>query len=385
MRYFFLPFLFAVMLTGACVERVTIDTNSQSPKLVVVAMLTTDTVPQVVTLTQSTNFFGGDTCPVVSTAKVWINDTPLPFDAEKGAYVTQGRFDVKSGALYKLRILCDMNGDGADEEFWAEDVVPHSISIPQVILTPLNMDIDTNRYAPPFIVSAIFMRSNTNDNYVRVTEYYQGKQRTEKLSQYAVGSVPYGFTNVVPVPTIATITRSGFLLDGQPDTVFYCPFDTVSFGVSTLSEALFRYITTAQTESRGSNPMFGGAPANAESNIHGENVVGCFGAYAAGKPKSIVLPMNTKTLDGDNIWFNLKDTSLCIGIREEGTATYLTGARAGELYFQMQGVDHRIKGFWAHKGSDVRGASRFEMKSYDEFWGEGEDEKWHRGRGRGRR
>jgi hypothetical protein len=370
-------------LVGACVERVTIDTNSQSPKLVVIAMLTTDTVPQQVTLTKSTNYFGGDTCPAVTDAKVWINDEPLTLlDAAKGTYATQSAFPAVPGALYTLRIRCDMDGDGADEEFWAEDVAPHSMSMLGTILTPINMDADTSIYAPPFIISAVIRRDNVSDSYVYVTGYYQGKKRTETLSQYDVGSIPYGFSNIVAVPRIGSITRNGFLLDGQPDTVFYCPFETVSLRVNALSEALYRYISSAQIESRGSgNPMFGGAPANAESNIHGDNVVGCFGAYAAGPPASFVLPMNTKTLDGDNEWFNLNDTTLRISIQNEGIATYLSGARKGQQYFRMLSVDARSKGFWAYQDGDTSRRRMFTMKSYDEFWSVRDGEKWQRGRG----
>ena len=128
--------------------------------------------------------------------------------------------------------------------------------------------------------------------------------------------------------------------------------------------------------------MFGGAPANAESNVHGNNVVGCFGVYAVGKPAHFVLPMNTKTLDGDNEWFNLSDTTLRISIQNNGIATYLTGARKGQPYFEMQRVDARIKGFWAFKDGDRSRPRRFVMKSYDEFWSGSGDEKWQHERRR---
>lgn len=384
MKYpvFFLPF--ALALVSACVERVDIDTNSQSPKLVVVAMLSTDTMQQRVTLTKSTSYFGGDTCPAVTDAQVWINDEPLTLiDGGKGIYATRSDFFAVPGGLYTLRIRYDLNGDGADEEFWAEDVAPHHMSMPGTILTPINMRGDTSIYAPPFIISAIIQRENINDSYIRIVEHYQGKRKTEKLSQYSIGVVPYGFANLIPVPTIGSISRGGFLLDGQTDTIFYCPFDTVSMRANTLSEALYRYLSTAQTESRGGgNPMFGGAPANAESNVHGNNVVGCFGVYAVGKPAHFVLPMNTKTLDGDNEWFNLSDTTLRISIQNNGIATYLTGARKGQPYFEMQRVDARIKGFWAFKDGDRSRPRRFVMKSYDEFWSGSGDEKWQHERRR---
>ncbi|MDR3365743.1 MAG: DUF4249 domain-containing protein [Prevotellaceae bacterium] len=377
----FLPL--ALALAGGCVERVTIDTNSQNPKLVVMAMLTTDTVQQLVTLTKSTNFFGGDSCPAVSGAEVWINDEQLTLlDAGKGIYATRSDFAVVPGNLYKLRIRYDMNGDGTDEEFWAEDVVPHKMSVLRTLTIPINMESDTSRYAPPFVVSALIQREKTDEDHVRIVQLYRRKNRVEKLSQYDIGGIPYGFADLVYVPMIGQITRSGFLLDGQTDTVFYCPFDTVSFRVNTLSETLYRYISTAQAESRGgSNPMFGGAPANAESNIHGENVVGCFGAYAAGSPAHVVLPMNTKTLDGDSEWFNLNDTTLRINIQNEGVATYRTGAQKGQTYFKMQRVDASIKGFWATRGESEL-EIKFEMKSYDEFWSSANGDKWQRGRRR---
>lgn len=372
---FFLPL--ALTLAGACVERITIDTNNQSPKLVVISMLSTDTIRQQVTLTKTTSYFGGDTCPTVTDAQVWINDEPLTLlDAGKGIYATQNPLAAVPGSRYRLRIRYDLNGDGADEEFWAEDVAPHRMSMPGTILTPMNMNGDTSIYAPTFVISAIIQRENINDSYIRIVESYRGRKKMENLSQYSMGTVPYGFSNLIPVPAIGSISRGGFLLDGQPDTIFYCPFDTVSMGVNTLSKALYSYLSTAQTESRGGgNPMFGGAPANAESNIHGDNVVGCFGAYAAGAPAHFVLPMNTKTLDGDAEWFNMSDSTLRIEIKDEGTATYLTGPKKGCQYFKMQRVDARIKGFWADKDG---GRARFKMESYNEFWEGHGSEKWQR-------
>ncbi|MDR1416340.1 MAG: DUF4249 domain-containing protein [Prevotellaceae bacterium] len=366
------------MLACSCVERITIDTNSQNPKLIVVAMLTTDTMQQVVTITQSTNFFGGDTCPTVSGAKVWINDEQLTLlDPGTGTYATRSNFFIVPGNRYRLRVLYDMNGDGADEEFWAEDVAPHAMSVLSTRITPINMDSDTSRYVPPFIVSALILRESVNDNDIRITQLYHGKQRSENLAQYTVGSVPHGFTNLVPAPSICTITRGGFFLDGQTDTVFYCPFDTVSVRVNSISAALARYISSAKRESNGSaNPMFGGAPANVESNINGANVMGCFGLYASGAPTHLVLPMNTKTLDGDHVWFNMRDTTLRIAIQDEGTATYLNGPLKGP-YFKITSVDARIKGFRAKNAAG--GISEFEMKSYNEFWDIAGNEKWMRG------
>ncbi|MDR1023486.1 MAG: DUF4249 domain-containing protein [Prevotellaceae bacterium] len=379
---------FAALLACSCVERVTIDTNSQNPKLIVVAMLTTDTMQQVVTITKSTNFFGGDTCPSVPDAKVWINDEQLTLlDAGKGAYATRDDFFLVPGNTYRLRVLYDMNGDGADEEFWAEDVVPHAISlldipgIAGIVVTPINMDGDTSKYAPPFIVSAFVWRENINDSYGRVTQRYHGKQRSENLAQYSMGDLSSLSSNPVAVPGICTITRGGFFLEDQTDTVFYCPFDTVTLRVNSVTAAMARYVSSARQESNGSaNPMFGGAPANVESNINGANVMGCFGLSAGGRAASFVLPMNTKTLDGDNVWFNMRDTTLQITIRNEGVATYATGPLKGQEYFRMESVDAHIKGFWADKDADKNGfPAIFEMKSYNEFWDVAGNEKWMRG------
>jgi hypothetical protein len=275
-----------------------------------------------------------------------------------------------------------MNGDGEDEEFWAEDVVPHRMSLPMLKITPINMENDTSKYAPPFMISALIHREDVSDIYMRRVYYYRGRQQTEKLAQYGVAIIPYDYSNLNPilVPTLSTITRSGFMLNGETDTVFYCPFEKVYLQLNSMSEAMYRYISSAQKESNGNaNPMFGGAPANAESNVHGPNVVGCFGFYAIGKPAGLVLPMNTKTLDGDNVWFNQRDSTLHIVIKDEGTATYATGPQKGNVYFKMKNVDAHIRGFWAYQPGNAAVLLKFEMKSYNEFWDITNDEKWIRG------
>ncbi|MDR0413932.1 MAG: DUF4249 domain-containing protein [Prevotellaceae bacterium] len=376
----FFFFFAAATLAGSCVERVTIDTNSQNSKLIVIAMLTSDTMQQVVTITRSTNFFGGDTCPSVPDAKVWINNEQLTLlDAGKGVYATEKSFFVVPGNHYRLRVLYDIDGDGVEEEFWAEDVVPRSMWALGTQVTPINMEGDTSKYAPPFIVSALIQRESTDDDHVRITHLYNGRPVSENLSQYAVFSVPYGFGNIIPAPGISRITRGDFFLDDMTDTVYCCPFDTLTIRVNSINEAMARYVLSAQREINGSNPMFGGAPANVESNIHGDNVMGCFGLCTGGKPIRIVLPMNTKTLDGDNAWFNQRDTALQIVIRDEGTATYITGHQKGQTYFAMTRVDAGIRGFWAHRAGGAGSESSFEMKSYNEFWDIAGGEKWTRG------
>jgi hypothetical protein len=397
------PFLLlagmAAGICSSCVERINVRPDDHAPRLIIVAMLGSDTAQQVVTITKSVNYFGVDTCPSVSTAEVYLNDERLALlDTGRGTYGTRPDFAVAPGATYRLRVR--YNG----AEYWAEDVAPHHMFMPEnlpaqyasllpdemrTFITPINLDGDTTRYAPPFLLSSVIVREDGGDHSIRFSRCYNG--RKEVASMLDVVLAISDAQNILPMPTLALITsRSRFVLEGsEMDTLLYCPFDTVGIRAHSMTEATHRYVSSARAESQSNTPMFGGAPANVEGNIQGEGALGIFGLYTSSPPVSVVLPMNAKTLDNENPWVNLRDTSLHITIHDEGEATYTSpDSLWGRPYFTGLRVDPRIKGFRASKAYGAGGlvpSVRFRMKSYVEFWEipdhpGGDTVKWQLGR-----
>ena len=58
------------------------------------------------------------------------------------------------------------------------------------------------------------------------------------------------------------------------------PGDTVTVEVNSIGKEYFNFLSEAQAELRGSNPLFSGPPANVKGNIS-NGAVGFFTAYSA--------------------------------------------------------------------------------------------------------
>ncbi|MGL4956982.1 MAG: DUF4249 family protein [Bacteroidales bacterium] len=357
--------LFALVLMQGCVERISIDTDNQTPQLIIASTLTTDNVRSQVHITQSTTYFGGNTCPPVLNAKVWINDQVLALtDSSKGTYTLVNEMPIEVGGHYKLMVHYDFDGDGVEEEYWAEDMAPEPMQLLLINLLPVSNGADTSIYAPKFLINGLIQRS-ANQHYIGFEQYVNGVKRKIKLSQSLIAEVPLTLgTTFVPPFGIYSIGRGGFYLEGSTDTFYYAPFDTIGVQVLSLSQALFDFKFSAQNELNNSNPLFGGPPANAKGNIVGTNVRGYFGIAAANPPTTLILPMNAKTLDGQ-YYISLVDSTTKIQVQNSGTAHYVNGDKAGQLYFHNLQVDATIRGFHA---VDASGAGlSFTMTNYNEF------------------
>ncbi|GHT17115.1 hypothetical protein AGMMS4956_20450 [Bacteroidia bacterium] len=347
------------MLLGACTERVEIVTDNQSPKLVITAFLRTDTDVQTVHLSRSVRYFGGDSVPYISTAQVWLNDQLLsPVDTLPGEY--RINFVVEPLQEYTLRVK-----DG-NNEYFAHTKVPHVAQAHRTILVDI-----LNRSKPPFMLGAM-ITIPSGEQYVGGDMYYNGTKITDKLGSYPIGELPAGYASVDSVPA-TFFTLGSRIARSANDTLFTCPFDTITLQIHTLNADAYRFLMATQTEASGSsNPLFGGPPANPPSNITGgtgTDVIGCFGAIAGTLPlQTIVLPLSVASLatshpslpfGQERRWVDSLSQQHTLLIKDS------TATRNDNFYFKITAINPSIRGFDA----DSAGVPlQFVMKNYNKFY-----------------
>ncbi len=349
-----------VVLSVSCTERIDISPGNHSPRLVVNAFISTEPSQQAVWLSKSVPYFGGTPIPAVTNAQVWIDGVLLtPNDTAPGQYITPAGFRGTAGQPCSLRVLYDLDGDGLQEEFTAQDTMRHDVSLDSLIIAVFG--VDTGKYRPPFTISAKATRNVADDNFC-IDMYYGNRNMSRSVSDFGAGSVPYGLYREKITFSITTGGTNRVMSVG--DTMRLCPFDTIRIKLHSIPKIMLTYISSADRETGGRNPMFGGPPANVETNLRG-GALGCFGLRNASGWRSIVLPMNVKTLD--DTW-NAKDGSGRQIAVSNGTATYANGADRGAVYFSGVQVDKNIRGFWAGKGGEFLSTpAQFKMVNYNEF------------------
>ncbi len=356
-------------MASSCSERIDINLDSQSGKLVVNAFISTEPSQQTVWLSQSSPYFAGlSAVQHITGASVWINDERLtPNDTAPGQYLTRTDFSVAEGALAQLRVEYDFNGDGEPEVFTAEETMPHNVQLDEIRIAPI---MDTSRYVSPFGIAAVFHRNMADECFSGDFLYCASDGRRHNMSRYigdyGADNIPYGTFDERAIFTF--MIGGDTILQDNGDTLSMCPFDTVLMRINSLPKFTLTYLHAAVSEAYGSNPMFGGPPANVPTNIKGDNVIGCLALRNPSGWKSVTLPMNLKTLDGT--WVAQDGSGTKITIDENGTATYANGEKKGEIYFEGVVIDAGIRGFYEPSNSTALVAlplRKFQMMSYREF------------------
>jgi hypothetical protein len=255
-----------------------------------------------------------------------------------------------------LLVKYDLDGDGVEDEFTATETMGDSLVIRSLITSPL---MDTARYLPPFGIAAFVSKLGSVADYCASADMFYGSpggrtDMTTNIGSYAADDI----IDAGAKPIMFTLATSGTMLElGTGDTLYLCPFDTILVRINNIPRSTLDYILSAGAEVGGSNPMFGGPPANVSFNIDGENAVGCFALRNPSTWKSFILPMNLKTLEDP--WVAKDGSGRKITIDENGTATL-----SDSVYFSNVRIDAGIRGFWVQQ---LGVEKPFTMKHYDEF------------------
>ncbi|MDR3095103.1 MAG: DUF4249 domain-containing protein [Bacteroidales bacterium] len=275
MKYYFLAAL--LILAASCTERIDISTDNDPAHLVIYGYLNTDTVQHSIRITRSAGYFTTSSPEGISSADVTIS-TDDQFihlyenDTVPGLYQTLPTVYGRSGKIYTLDVKLDFNNDGVPEHYQASSRLTELNDIDSIALQPspvFRRAVELLLYAqdtPEENLYSIFVSVNDSILNARISSFYV---------------MDDSFFNGTYMNGIACYYLNPKTDEGKLKLV---PGDKVTMNINAIPEDYAEFISQAKAEISGSNPIFGGPPANVETNIRciePPESVDIFGFFAA--------------------------------------------------------------------------------------------------------
>jgi hypothetical protein len=269
-----------ILILFSCTEPIDIKLDSSFAKLTVFGEITTDTSVQSVFLTRSADYFYNLPAEGVSGANVKISDgftetilsensgTPGKYETPEGYYGLAGR-------TYQLFIQnVDINKDGVKESFSASSYLPELVGPDSIAIK----NIKFHRSGINQILLYAKDPAESKDFYgFKIKK--NGVMLTDSLPEINVQNDDLfngNYINGVPVIILHENRPDEKLIQG----------DTIVFEMMGITHEYYKFITEAQTELFGSNPLFSGPPANISTNLS-NGALGFFAAVNIKRTKTI--------------------------------------------------------------------------------------------------
>jgi hypothetical protein len=272
-------------LVTACTERIEIELDSTYRRLVVEGAVTSDSVRHQVILTMSSNYFSNQPAPRISHALVELSfggETLLltERDGEPGCYETPLAFRGVPGTTYDLHISqVDVNSDGEEESYSASSTMPGGAELHEIELRYFQTPVVSGYQVQMFASHPLDQRDWFGFKLIKNSDLL-----TDSLVKYSVISDDLFDTGYFPGLPV------GFLSDDNPREEV-TPGDTITLEMDCIDQAYYYFVSDAQIEIAGYNPLFSGPPANVYSNIEGAQ--GIFAAYSIQRT-SLIIPTGTQ-------------------------------------------------------------------------------------------
>jgi len=275
--------LFLLALCG-CRERIDITTDNAAPQLVITGYITTDTMSHVITIAQTTGYFGADISKTYDDALVTINGTPL-HALGNGRYATGADFFGEPEKTYLLEAYIDKDNNGELQYYSASATMPSLHILDSITLRFFRSGSD----GQPFWSIIVHFQDVMNvPNLFGAHLYINSLKYSNKLRRYFINQFDEGAAEgqYIRFPLFDYIIRHEMRWDGDERIKVYTG-DTLTVELNMIERTYFRYLQAAKSEVMGSNPLFAGPPANVPGNIQG-GALGIFGAYTTSR-QSLVL------------------------------------------------------------------------------------------------
>jgi len=265
---------------GSCTEIIDIELDSTYQRLVVFGTVTDDSLQHQVQLSLSSDYFSNAPPPPVSGAVVQLESGDRVFtmfenDTVPGLYSSGEAFRGKIGEAYRLIVSdLDADGNGEPEEYHAESTIPSGARVDSIKVTYFQ--------SPFFSGYQIFLYAfdPPERNWYNFKIWKNGELLTSRLSDYFIQTDDfYNGTYIYGLPV-------GFLADDDPEEMAL-PGDTVTLELNVIDQAYYQFISEAQLEIAGNNPLFSGPSANISSNLDGD-AKGIFAAYSIQRVSRII-------------------------------------------------------------------------------------------------
>jgi hypothetical protein len=263
--------IFTVFLVSACTEPIDIELDSTYTRLAVEGYVTTDSIKHSVILSLSSDYFSNEESPRVSDAFV-----ELTFDGETmqlvendsvpGLYEAPYAFSGSIGTTYDLDISqLDVNNDGEDDRYHASSTMPGGAELDYI-----ELQYYSSAYGSGYAVIMYASHPLEQRDWFGFKIIKNGVLLTTTLNDYYVLSDDLNDSGYFPGEFV------GYLSDDETEQLTY-PGDTITLEFNCIDEAYFNFVSGAQWEIYGYDPLFSGPPANIASNLSN----GAFGIFAA--------------------------------------------------------------------------------------------------------
>lgn len=261
---------------AGCTERIDIHLDDSYIRLVVEGAITTDTMSHYIILKQSTSYFYTQPAPMISGAEVSISDGNKKYDLKEvkpGIYCTEPTVYGIEGNVYTLNIRL------------AEELGGYTDYTASSTLRTVNpLDSVSLVYHPDWSetgfweIRAFFLDSGGKD-YYRFIISKNNKQVTDTLDEWFVSDDMFlngNYSYDTPVAFLDQSIEDQKLKSG----------DTILVEMNGISKDYAEFLWEAQSEIMGSNPLFGGPPANVKGNVN-NGAIGFFAAYSVRRASTI--------------------------------------------------------------------------------------------------
>lgn len=275
-----------LLLAGSvsCTEIIDIELDSTYQRLVVYGTVSEDSVHHQVRLSLSSDYFSNVPSPRISGALVELETAGrfipcIEHDSIPGLYLTDEAFRGVPGQNYTLHISrLDVNEDDSEENYMAQSEIPVGAQLDSIKVI---------YYQSPFVSGyQIFMYAldPPERNWYSFKIWKNHELLTDTLSKYFIQTDDFfNGTYVYGLPV-------GFLIDDNPREAAQ-PGDTITVELNAIDQAYYDFITDAQLEIAGNNPLFSGPPANVSTNIN-NGAQGIFAAYSVQRVSAIITKEN---------------------------------------------------------------------------------------------
>lgn len=261
----------AVFLASACTEPIDIELDSTYTRLAVEGYVTTDSMKHYVILSLTSDYFSNEESPRVSDAFVELTfdgETMLLVenDSVAGLYETPYAFRGSIGTTYDLDISqLDVNNDGEEDRYHAS-----STMLGGAELNYIELEYYSSAWGSGYAVIMYASHPKEQRDWFGFKILKNGILLTTSLYEYGILSDDLYDSGYFPGYPV------GFLSDDETEQLTI-PGDSITLELNCIDEAYYNFVSGAQWEIYGYDPLFSGPPSNVTSNLSN----GAFGIFAA--------------------------------------------------------------------------------------------------------
>ena len=276
------------MLLFSCTEEITIHTDNSKPVVVIYGILTDEFTYKSIKITRSSPYFDNQPDAGISGATVKITGSDsntyefFENDSVPGLYETKTQWAAIAGVSYSLKV--EVNSDDGKKTYEASTTILPPIEIDSITINAVDI-MGNKRYAlnlylndPEgedfYLCKYLVKDSLVNSNISR----YRMLDDTMFDGQYLNGFTLMFFEDIKDREADSEETRK--------HSVYLDSEDKVELQMSRVTKGYFDFVTQCRREMNGSNPFFGGPPANIVTNITNGGV-GYFSGYCISRSEAI--------------------------------------------------------------------------------------------------